>query len=306
MQTKTVVCPNCGAAATNLKNCEYCGSLLVRFIDNNILLDESKYGHKAIVFNGLKEALKRNLEEQERTYGRNHIHTNISHTFSGVELDVTNPIAQTEVQFPNVYFEGAKSTLKVTPTYQNLTDEQSLVICIRFYEITDVSEMFFVQDPNGEFAAFNEHNSMLHNQFKKLDIYKLFTLQTDTLVICNYFGLGLKCGNVSQYYLDFGQDVEGAADIITQFLKNMAEIDSSETCDLTYEQISLTPEEYTEIVSKSLQKSQLARFAFIIMFLLVIGLCIYGILNQVYTGGSWIGIIVGIACLIFYLKKSAM
>ena len=306
MQTKTVVCPNCGAAATNLKNCEYCGSLLVRFIDNNILLDESKYGHKAVVFNGLKEALMRNLEEQERTYGRNHIHTNISQTFSGVELDVTNPIAQTEVQFPNVYFEGAKSTLKVTPTYQNLTDEQSLVICIRFYEITDVSEMFFVQDPNGEFAAFNEHNSMLHNQFKKLDIYKLFTLQTDTLVICNYFGLGLKCGNVSQYYLDFGQDVEGAADIITQFLKNMAEIDSLETCDLTYEQISLTPEEYSECVAQSLRKSQLARWIVIAIMLLTVGLGIYGVSNHFNVFWSWIAIIGGIACVIFYLKKSAM
>lgn len=166
--------------------------------------------------------------------------------------------------------------------------------------------MFFVQDPNGEFGAFNEYNSMLHNQFKNLDIYKLFTLQTDTLVLCNYFGLGLKCGKVYQYYLDFGQDVEGAADIITQFLKEMAEIDSSETCGLTYKQISLTPEEYTEIVSKSLQKSQLARIVFIIIFLLLIGLCIYGILNQVYTGWFWIGIIGSVACLIFYLKKSAM
>lgn len=29
-QTKTVVCPNCGSNATNLQNCEYCGSALVR------------------------------------------------------------------------------------------------------------------------------------------------------------------------------------------------------------------------------------------------------------------------------------
>ena len=29
-QIKTVVCPNCGANATNLQNCEYCNSILVR------------------------------------------------------------------------------------------------------------------------------------------------------------------------------------------------------------------------------------------------------------------------------------
>lgn len=32
-QIKTVVCPNCGANATNLQNCEYCGSMLVRCCD---------------------------------------------------------------------------------------------------------------------------------------------------------------------------------------------------------------------------------------------------------------------------------
>ncbi len=30
-QVQTIVCPNCGANATNHHNCEYCGSLLVRF-----------------------------------------------------------------------------------------------------------------------------------------------------------------------------------------------------------------------------------------------------------------------------------
>lgn len=29
-QIKTVICPNCGANATNLQNCEYCNSILVR------------------------------------------------------------------------------------------------------------------------------------------------------------------------------------------------------------------------------------------------------------------------------------
>ena len=33
VQVKTAVCPNCGANATNLHNCEYCGSMLVRCYD---------------------------------------------------------------------------------------------------------------------------------------------------------------------------------------------------------------------------------------------------------------------------------
>lgn len=31
---QTIVCPNCGASATNHQNCEYCGSLLVRLVGN--------------------------------------------------------------------------------------------------------------------------------------------------------------------------------------------------------------------------------------------------------------------------------
>ncbi len=28
--SKTIVCPNCGAVSSNLDNCEYCGSILVK------------------------------------------------------------------------------------------------------------------------------------------------------------------------------------------------------------------------------------------------------------------------------------
>lgn len=60
MELKTYVCPNCGANTTNAQNCEYCGSLLVRFVDKGISLfqpideiyDKSKYipgVHNAVV-----------------------------------------------------------------------------------------------------------------------------------------------------------------------------------------------------------------------------------------------------------------
>lgn len=60
MELKTYVCPNCGANATNAQNCEYCGSLLVRFVDKGVSLsqpldeiyDKTKYipgVHNAIV-----------------------------------------------------------------------------------------------------------------------------------------------------------------------------------------------------------------------------------------------------------------
>ena len=56
MEEKTLRCPNCGANATNHDNCEYCGSLLVRLVDNGIDVDAYLSGHKALP--GLSKALK--------------------------------------------------------------------------------------------------------------------------------------------------------------------------------------------------------------------------------------------------------
>ena len=36
MEANVIKCPNCGASSTNHTNCEYCGSLLVRFVDKGI------------------------------------------------------------------------------------------------------------------------------------------------------------------------------------------------------------------------------------------------------------------------------
>lgn len=64
-QVTTIVCPNCGANTSNLHNCEYCGSMLVRFSEKNIVCDESKYGKSAKSIPGLEMALKNNLSLQK-------------------------------------------------------------------------------------------------------------------------------------------------------------------------------------------------------------------------------------------------
>ena len=169
----TIVCPNCGANASNFHNCEYCGSLLVRFVDKNIPLDEEKYSKQALKLEGLEDALTKNLEEQAITNGRNHIHTHIRIDGENrVELDVTNPKAQTEL----VLYKLSKDKIaRVKPTNVPETEEQSLVICVRFFE---------------------PYHLLRHRRFKELDIYNLFSLQVDT------YGNqkdGTKLGTVYQY-----------------------------------------------------------------------------------------------------------
>ena len=66
MENLTAInCPNCGAATTNHKNCEYCGSLLVRFVDKGIELAQTSYINNAKVLPGLIEKLTENLEIQK-------------------------------------------------------------------------------------------------------------------------------------------------------------------------------------------------------------------------------------------------
>lgn len=65
MEIKTITCPNCGANTTNAQNCEYCGSLLVRFVDKGIDLSKTSYTNDSATLPGLTAELKRNLKLQE-------------------------------------------------------------------------------------------------------------------------------------------------------------------------------------------------------------------------------------------------
>lgn len=66
---KTVQCPSCGASASNLQNCEFCGSLFVRFNDLNIITKDlySKNGEfNKFIFPGLEKELSKNLSLQTK------------------------------------------------------------------------------------------------------------------------------------------------------------------------------------------------------------------------------------------------
>ena len=63
----TYTCPNCGATITNSRNCEYCGSLLVRFAAQNIQLNIDKYGKEGFSFPGLESELRKNLALQRQS-----------------------------------------------------------------------------------------------------------------------------------------------------------------------------------------------------------------------------------------------
>ena len=70
-ELKTYTCPNCGAQITNTRNCEYCGSLLVRFAVHGIDVTKTEYMNDDYVFPGLKEELEKNLKLRKEHPGMN-------------------------------------------------------------------------------------------------------------------------------------------------------------------------------------------------------------------------------------------
>lgn len=101
MELKAISCPNCGANTTNHQNCEYCGSLLVRFIDEKIEIDNEWYGKEAPVINGLIDNLKQNLQLQE------------SHPGVMVCTDLDEPSGRVNLQFANCLPENSYGVDKI-------------------------------------------------------------------------------------------------------------------------------------------------------------------------------------------------
>jgi hypothetical protein len=71
---KTAICPNCGATITNMQNCEFCGSLLIRLQQQGINIEQSDYKKK---FQGLLGALKSNLDLQKSLNHQERVVTDI-------------------------------------------------------------------------------------------------------------------------------------------------------------------------------------------------------------------------------------
>lgn len=283
MEERTLRCPNCGANATNHDNCEYCGSLLIRFVDKNIAIDENKYGQQAFRFVGLEDALKRNLMEQNSTFGCNHVRTKIKSTSIGLELDVTNPKSQAEV----VVFspEGLEGTIRVEPTFYTKTDEQSLIVCVRFYEITFeplVAKSYYID------SDFNKKNKYAHERFKRLQIFKLFTLQTDKLIFVPGPDMhaGYDGGCVYQYYLNFGKDVQGAAAIISQYLLDGFDMLSKDAYNLEYRLESISDSEYNAMIKNIRSKTKSDYILFVVTgYAFILG-AIWGL----FDGNYWMGV----------------
>lgn len=192
-----IKCPNCGASSTNHTNCEYCGSLLVRFVDKGIDLSTTSYLTNDKVYAGLIDALKQNLDRQELSDSA--VETGIFYKSSP-----TVKLSRKRHGVATVFRSGSTTWSDGDPI--KLGDKnRGLVIKFSFdkhAEDNDVSD---------------ERIERQHQEFRALGSFPLFTPHT---------GIYMRPGSSSrfrsqEYAIDFGQDVEGTARLISEVLSKV-------------------------------------------------------------------------------------
>ena len=202
MELKTYVCPNCGANTTNAENCEYCGSLLVRFVEKGIDLSQTSYTDNSEVFPGLISELKKNLKLQEDNKG----------------VDVSTVIFWVNAagDIGNDYINSASSeNLFMDGTPMNLGPKsKGLIVTFDFSTpITDDSEISEITDAELK-------------KFKQLKSFPLFTSHYDSFVSEE----GIKVLG-RQYVIHFGEDAEGAARLISEVLTKVKGLKPTDSYD---------------------------------------------------------------------------
>ena len=193
MELKTYVCPNCGANTTNAQNCEYCGSLLVRFVEKGIDLSHTSYTNNSGVFPGLIEELKRNLKLQEENPDLVVVTDLLKETATGEKSAVS-------IISSLLWADGTDS-----PEFVRSKGKKQLCIINGFdtYTDTDVASL----------KEFNDEKDAQLARFRQLDSFPLFTAHN-----CTYEDeYGSSCYG-REYAINFGEDAEGAARLVSEIL----------------------------------------------------------------------------------------
>ena len=269
MEANVIKCPNCGASSTNHCNCEYCGSLLVRFVDKGINLSTTSYLTNDNVYDGLIDALKQNLDRQELSDFP--VETGIFYKSSP-----TVKLSRKRHGVATVFRSGSTTWSDGDPI--NVGDKnRGLVIKFSFdihAEENDVSD---------------ERIERQHQEFKALESFPLFTPHS---------GIYIRPGSSSrfrsqEYAIDFGQDVEGAARLISEVLSKvygipkdaqliyLSEEDEQEKTEKTEEKEEIETEVGSQL--SLLKKISLAIATLFMSFLLLGGIANGWIMTTLFS-----------------------
>lgn len=201
---KHYTCPNCGASITNTMNCEYCGSLLVRFLDQNIDLSKTTFLDNSYNCDGLQEALEENLKMQAST---------------------SEPVT-TDIYAELDYNEGKRGCIcSVMPSGMSKLDyldgknrRTGRGLSVSFYFET-IADVVFSNSPQTvqKVKDTNEAEEERRKRFLALECAPLFKSRM------KYISKLSAKVKVTEYYMDFGEDAVGAARIISRVIRDIYE-----------------------------------------------------------------------------------
>ena len=197
-----IVCPCCGAETSNMMNCDYCGSYLVRFIKSNHSFNDAQLGKSAECLLSIQEELQANIDEQSNTATKNHICSEISS--NDYSIEIKNPRAISDY----VEYKTKNENFYVLPTNPFDEDEVSIILVVRvldFYKLTSKTsdDIKMKQLQEKQKLEWLEHIGLLGLCAKSDD------------VIISIEG---NIGTCHSYYINFGQDIIGATRAISSFL----------------------------------------------------------------------------------------
>lgn len=193
-EVKSYVCPNCGANTTNTQNCDYCGSLLVRFVERNIDLSGTAYLNNDKVLPGLIKHLEQNLTLQKNSE-------------DCVATDISWKTDDTSLECMSVMRQGWTAWQDNTDIC--ITDQtQGLLVLIGFDQYIDPG-----------YDDINNRTMIAEEKFKKLPSFNLFTPHR-----CFYESDDGSKIKASEYAIYFGNDVEGAARIVSELLEKVYDV----------------------------------------------------------------------------------
>ena len=192
-ELKSYTCPNCGANTANIDNCEYCGSLLVRFVEKGIDFSKTSYTSNAEVFPGLIKELEQNLALQKQGD-------------EGVVTDILRAVGKDEsggIGFLSCVIRTGMSAWLDDQAITLSNSDKGLMIVLSFSTYVD-------EKSNADYNREMERRLAL---FKQLPCFELFTSHR-----CFFTDDGGdECKGI-EYAIDFGQDAEGAARLISEIM----------------------------------------------------------------------------------------
>lgn len=236
-QVSTIVCPNCGANTTNRRNCEYCGSALVRFADQNVAIDQNVFGKNALSFSSVATALRKNLGMQN----------DLSPT-DVVLTEILN--GRKEITRPDIWVYGGNVTSETRYCFV-----RGYCFNIADVNIPSSSEprlILFFTTPILEGYERTFKRSCYASLFSSADIPLHKVNEDGTLTM--YDKKKSSVLNKDLYYLDMGQDYESATKIITDIYQTIYGVSENEI-EVKTEKLSLEQQRSYAVIRDSESRS---------------------------------------------------